>query len=131
LFDQLLGRTRFPAVVTRVMTALALVAAVIAVAVHLATYGPVSWAPLITAVWPLLFVAIFPIAGSAIVVLSLAQVPIEELIGDLPLAIKIDLVAARRSADSLDATHEGGAEDHEDHGAREHHPVSAIPVRTV
>jgi glycosyl transferase family 87 len=41
------------------------------------------------------------------------------------------LVAVRRSADRLDAAHEGGAEDHEYHRAREHDPVPAIPVRTV
>ena len=41
------------------------------------------------------------------------------------------LVAVRRSADRLDATHEGGAEDHEYHRARKHDPVPAIPVRTV
>jgi glycosyl transferase family 87 len=41
------------------------------------------------------------------------------------------LVAVRRSADRLDAADEGGAEDHEDHGAREHDPVPAIPVRSV
>jgi len=41
------------------------------------------------------------------------------------------LVAVRRSADRLDATHECGAEDHEDHRARKHDPVPAIPVRTV
>lgn len=41
------------------------------------------------------------------------------------------LVAVRRSADRLDAAYEGGAEDHEDHGAREHDPVPAIPMRTV
>jgi len=86
-----LDLTRFPAVVTRVMTAVSLIAAVIAVVVHLATFGPESWAPLITAVWPLLFFAIFPIAGSAIAALSFGQVPIEVLMGDLPLAIKIGL----------------------------------------
>ncbi len=41
------------------------------------------------------------------------------------------LVAIRRSADRLDAAHEGGAEDHEDHGARKHDAVPAITVRTV
>ena len=41
------------------------------------------------------------------------------------------LVAVRRSADRLDAAHEGRAEDHEDHRAREHDPVPAVPVRTV
>jgi len=83
--------TRFPAAVTRAMTAVALVAALIAVVVHLATFGPESRAPLITAVWPLLFFAIFPIAGSAIAAMSFAQIPVDVLIGDLPLAIKIGL----------------------------------------
>jgi glycosyl transferase family 87 len=41
------------------------------------------------------------------------------------------LVAVRRSADRLDTAHEGGAEDHEDHGARKHDPIPAVPVRTV
>ena len=87
----MLDLTRFPAAVTRAMTALSLVAAVIAVVVHLATFGPESWSAQISAVWPLLFFAIFPIAGSAIAVMSFAQVPIDRLIGDLPLAIKIGL----------------------------------------
>jgi len=41
------------------------------------------------------------------------------------------LLAVRRSADRLDAAHEDGAEDHEDHRAREHDPVPAVPMRTV
>lgn len=41
------------------------------------------------------------------------------------------LIAIRRSAHGLDAADEDGAEDHEDHRAREHDAVTAIPVRPI
>ncbi len=41
------------------------------------------------------------------------------------------LIAIRRSANGLDAADEGGAEDHEDHGARQHDPVATVPVGSV
>jgi len=81
--------TRLPAGVTRAMTGIAVIGFVIAVGVHLATFGPLSWAPWISGTWPLLFFAIFPVAGSAIVVLSFARVPVDVLLGALPAPIKI------------------------------------------
>ena len=41
------------------------------------------------------------------------------------------LVAVRRSANSLDSTHENGAEEKENYGAREHDPVTLVSVRAV
>ena len=83
---------RFPVVVTRGMAVVGGIAAVIAAALHIATFGPGSWEPTITAVWPVLFFAIFPIAGSAIALMSFADIPIELVPAGLPLAIKIGLV---------------------------------------
>ena len=80
---------RLPALLTRGLTAVALVALVITAVVHFATYGPDGWAPALMGIWPALFIAVFPIAGSAIVVVSLGRVPLEVLLGELPAWLKI------------------------------------------
>jgi len=61
----------------------------VAAAVHIATYGPKEWAPVLSATWPLLFAGIFPMYGFVVLVLAGSRIPLDVLISDLPTSVKI------------------------------------------
>ena len=85
----MLDLTKLPAALTRGYTTIAIAATLVAACVHFATYGPEEWAPTLTAIWPVLFFGIFPIAGVAIVALSMSRWPFDVVLGQLPLLIKV------------------------------------------
>jgi hypothetical protein len=81
--------TWIPAAVIRGFFVVASLATLVAAAVHVATYGPREWAPVLMTIWPPLFAGIFVLYGFVIVVMSLSRIPFDLLIADLPLAVKI------------------------------------------
>jgi hypothetical protein len=80
---------RLPAVVTRGYMAIAALGTIASVALHIATFGPAAWSPSVAGLWPLLFIAMFAVVGGVIVAVSLARIPFEILLWDLPLALKV------------------------------------------
>lgn len=80
---------QLPASVTRGFVVIASAGTLLAAAVHVATYGPREWAPILTAIWPLLFAGVFVLYGFVIVVIAVSRIPLDVLISDMPAAIKI------------------------------------------
>ena len=71
--------------ITRVVLVLACVGALVAAAAHVATYGPSQWASTAEALWPFLFFGIFPVFGYVVITINARHVPLDVLIGDMPL----------------------------------------------
>ena len=81
--------SRIPPAITRAYVVLAAAATLVAAGVHLATYGPEGWTPVLSAIWPLLFFGIFPLYLLVAFALAGSHLPLDVLISDLPRPVKI------------------------------------------
>ena len=75
---------RFPVGVIVGFTVVASIATTIASVTHLATYGPEDWGPTLSTVALALLPGVFVLFGTALIVLSLARVPLWPLLSNVP-----------------------------------------------
>ena len=81
--------TALPAVLLRVYVAICVVALLAAATVHVATYGPDSWGAELSSIALAMFPAIFVLFFPAILLTVATRAPVERLIRDLPLIVKV------------------------------------------